>query len=218
MDWFQQFDGYCERTDLTYWSEPINAITNAAFILAAIMMWYRSAGSVSARVLCAILFAIGVGSFLFHTHATAWAALADVAPIGVYILVYLFLVNRDVMGWPFWVALLGTLAFLPYAAVAVAVFNMIPFLQISNFYWTVPLLLLIYAFVIRQKHAETARGFNIGAGILALSITTRSIDETLCNVLPIGTHFVWHCLNGLMLAYMIHVYLRHVLAERTQQG
>jgi len=35
VDWFAQFDGYCERTDLTYWSEPVNAVTNLAFIIAA---------------------------------------------------------------------------------------------------------------------------------------------------------------------------------------
>ena len=37
MDLTQQFDGYCERVDLTYWAEPVNAITNAAFLIAASM-------------------------------------------------------------------------------------------------------------------------------------------------------------------------------------
>ena len=217
MDWMQQFDGYCERTDLTYWSEPINAATNAAFIIAAIIMWRRSQGLIGARILCAILFAIGMGSFLFHTHATAWAALSDVAPIGVYILTYLFLVNKDIMRWPGWVAAIGTAAFIPYAALIVPLMNLLPFFHISNFYWTVPILLLIYAYVIRMKYPKTARGFCIGAGILALSITLRSLDEILCDAIPIGTHFLWHCLNGLMLGYMIHVYLRHMLAGGTAQ-
>jgi len=158
MDWFAQFDGYCERTDFTYWSEPINAVTNAAFLIAAVIMWQRTRGIVGARLLCIILFAIGVGSYLFHTHATAWASLSDVAPIGIYILTYLFLVNKDVMGWPIWVAALGTLAFIPYAAIIVPAMNQLPFFKISNFYWTVPILLLIYAYAIWQKHPKTARG------------------------------------------------------------
>ncbi|WP_341368742.1 hypothetical protein [Yoonia sp. BS5-3] len=213
MHWFDHFDGYCERTDFTYWSEPINALTNLAFIIAAVIMWRRSAGLVSARVLCGILFAIGSGSYLFHTHATGWALLADVAPIGLFILAYIFVINRDVLGWSWWAALLGTLAFLPYAYIAVPVLNRVPFLAISNFYWTVPILILAYVPFL-PKGTGLARGFAIGAGVLCLSITLRSVDELWCAQLPLGTHFLWHCLNAVMLGWMIAVYRRHMLAGR----
>lgn len=217
MNWTEQFDAYCERTDLTYWSEPINAVTNAAFIIAALVMWRRTAGVPGARLLCIVLFLIGVGSYLFHTHAAGWAALADVAPIGAYILIYLFLTNRDIMGWPLWRAALGTVAFLPYAALLLPILNAVPFVQISNFYWTVPILLMIYAVALRHKHPMTAKGFIIGAALLVLSIITRSVDEIFCAAIPVGTHFLWHCLNGVMLGYMIHIYASHVLAGRPAQ-
>ena len=213
MNWFDQFDGYCERTDFTYWSEPINAITNLAFIIAALVMVRRTQGDRGGLLLCAILFAIGVGSYLFHTHATGWAALADVAPIGLYILTYLFLVNRALLGWPLWAAALGTLAFIPYAGVLVPIFDSLPFFHVSNFYWTVPLLLVAYAIALRTSRPTLAKGFVTGAAILSLSITLRSIDEGICAAVPIGSHFLWHCLNAVMLGYMIHVYLTHVLAE-----
>jgi hypothetical protein len=29
----------------------------------------------------------------------------------------------------------------------------------------------------------------------------------------LGTHFLWHILNGVMLGWMIHVYIRHMLAR-----
>lgn len=217
MDWTAQFDSYCERTDLTLWSEPINAATNAAFLIAALMMLYRTWDVVAARWLCAVLFAIGIGSFLFHTTATAWAALADTAPIGLFILLYLFLVNRDVVGWPRWGAALGTLGFMPFATLVVPVVNRIPFLEISNFYWTVPLLLVIYGIWQRPRVPQTAKGLLVGAAILSVSITARSLDGLLCPVWPYGTHFVWHGLNAVMLAYMIHVYHGHVLAGRARQ-
>ena len=218
MDWTAQIDSYCERTSPAYWAEPINAVTNLAFIIAALVMWQRTTGNRTAQVLCAILFCIGVGSYLFHTHATAWAALADTAPIGVFILVYLFAVNRSVVGWPLWGALLGTIAFFPYAAVVTMTLNRVPFLSISNFYWTVPILLVIYGAALRHRAPATARGFLAGAGLLSVSITARSLDEILCPALPIGTHFLWHCLNGVMLGYMIHVYHAHVLAGRRRAG
>ena len=202
MDWFEQIDGYCERTDFTYWSEPLNAITNAAFIVAALIMWRRTAGMPAARLLCVILFCIGVGSYLFHTHATQWAALADVAPIGIFILTYLFLTNRDIVGLPWWAAGLITLLFGPYAYVMVPLLDQLPFFRISDFYWTVPVLLLLYAGYLR---GDVGNGFVIGAAILCLSITLRSFDEIWCTQFPVGTHIFWHILNGIMLGWMIEV-------------
>ncbi|MEY1556293.1 ceramidase domain-containing protein [Yoonia sp. R2331] len=214
MNWTDQVDGYCERVDLTLWSEPINAVTNLAFLIAAVVMWRRTAGVIPARVLCVILFAIGIGSGLFHTHATVWAALTDVAPIGLFILTYLFLVHRDVLGLPLWIALIATALFVPYAAIVVPILDQIPFVQISNFYWTVPILLVAYGVGLRRTQPETARGFMIGAAILVTSIIMRSLDEIVCPSLSIGTHFLWHILNAIMLGYMIHVYTAHVLAGR----
>ncbi len=211
MDWFAQIDGYCERTDFTYWSEPLNAVTNVAFIIAALILWRRSAGVPMARVLSGILFVIGVGSFLFHTHATIWASVADVAPIGIFILTYLFVVNRDMVPMGGWLAAFATALFIPYAAALVPMLNRIPFIAISNFYWTVPILLALYAVFLRRRPG-IAQGFLIGAALLCLSITIRSLDEILCDVIPIGTHFIWHIMNGIMLGWMIHVYTRHMLA------
>ena len=37
------------------------------------------------------------------------------------------------------------------------------------------------------------------------------IDETVCASVPVGTHFMWHILNALMLSWMIEVYRRHEL-------
>mgnify|MGYP001058902436 CR=1 FL=1 len=216
MDWLQQFDGYCERTDLTYWSEPVNAVTNLAFIIAALFFWRRSAGFPLARTLTVILFAIGVGSYLFHTHATAWALLLDVVPIAAFILVYLFAVNRDVVGMNGWFAFSATCLFVPYAAAVVWLTARLPFFNISGFYWTVPLLLCIYAVPLRHRRG-IATGFLIGAAILTLSISLRSIDEILCDTIPLGTHFLWHILNGVMLGWMIHVYIRHMLATAPMQ-
>ena len=211
MDWFAQVDGYCERTDFTFWSEPLNALTNLAFIIAALIFWRRSQGVPMARVLSGILFVIGVGSFLFHTFATNWASMADVVPIGVFILTYLFVVNRDMVPMGGWLAVFATALFIPYAAALVPVLNRIPFIAISNFYWTVPILLVGYAVFLRRKPG-IASGFLFGAGLLSVSIIIRSLDEILCDAVPIGTHFIWHILNGIMLGWMIHVYIRHMLA------
>ncbi|NNJ67548.1 MAG: hypothetical protein HKP54_05870 [Boseongicola sp.] len=209
MDWTQAIDGYCERTDPGYWSEPVNAVTNLAFIIAAIIMWKRTAGLPAGRWLSGVLGAIGVGSYLFHTHAMVWSATLDVLPIAVFTLSFIYLANRDFWGLPVWGAALGTIAFFPYAAVLTPVFSSLPFFSISSVYWVLPVLIAAYGLLLRKRASETGHGLLIGAGILTLSLVFRSLDEVLCAHIPAGTHFMWHILNGVVLGWMIEVWRRH---------
>jgi hypothetical protein len=215
MDLTRGIDIYCERTDAAYWSEPVNALTNAAFLVAAFVMWrrVRGQGLPLALLLCAILAAIGIGSYLFHTHATAWASLADTAPIGLFILTYLFAANLHFWRLPLWAAFLGTAAFIPYAMLLTPLLAALPFFRISAFYWPVPLLIAATAFALRRRAPVTANGLGFGAGLLTVSLAFRSLDLLVCPFLPLGTHFLWHILNALMLGWMIEVYRRHMLAE-----
>lgn len=216
MDWTRQIDSYCERMSAAYWAEPINAVTNLAFLVAALIMWRRLHGQDAplAQALVVILTAIGVGSFLFHTHAQVWAALADTTPILLYILVYIFAINRDVWGLRPAFALGLTALFIPYAALMVPVFGLIPGLGSSASYAPVPLLILIYAYLLRGRAPQTAKGMAIGALILILSITFRSLDLPICGQFPRGTHFMWHILNATMLGWMIEVYRRALINPR----
>lgn len=212
MDWFRAVDGYCERTGPDYWAEPVNALTNLAFLLAAAVMWPRVRGMPTGQVLCTILALIGVGSWLFHTHANPLTGLLDVLPILAFILTYVLAATRDFLGARPVVAAGAALAFIPYAVVLTPVFGALPFFQVSAFYWPVPVLIAAYALALRHRAPATARGLGIGAGILCLSLAARSVDEALCAAIPLGTHFLWHILNALMLGWMIEVWRRHRVA------
>ncbi len=211
MDWFVPVNVYCERTVPEYWAEPVNAVTNAAFLLAAAVMGWRLRG---ARLplgwaLVWVLAVIGVGSFLFHTHANRLTGLLDVLPILTFILIYLFAATRDFLGAQPWVAVLAVLAFLPYVALTVPLFRLVPVLGASAVYLPVPALILAYAALLARRAPAAAWGLALGAGILLVSLFFRSIDMAVCDVFPLGTHFMWHLLNALMLGWMIEVYRRH---------
>jgi hypothetical protein len=220
MDPLRFIDAYCERTDPSYWSEPINAVTNAAFMIAALVMAarVRGQGLPLASLLCGLLFVIGIGSFLFHTHAQVWAAMADTIPIVLFSLTYIFAANLHFWRLPLWAALIVTALYIPYTMLLTPLFEILPFFEISSFYWPLPLLIISYAILLRNPHPKTAKGLAIGSGILCLSLTFRSLDEPLCNALPFGTHFLWHILNAVMLGWMIEVYRRHMLAARAARG
>src|SRR5260370_22541614 len=106
MDWSAAIDLYCERTDASFWAEPANALTNAAFLIAAtaaFWLWRRQSGSDRSRdwpalALIVVVVAVGIGSFAFHTLATRGAVLADVIPIAVFIYGYLLLALRRFLG------------------------------------------------------------------------------------------------------------------------
>src|SRR5215813_6283547 len=98
MDWSTPIDLYCERTDAAFWAEPANALTNAAFLIAAVAAFWLRRRAPSrdwpALALIVVVVAVGVGSFAFHTFATRGAVLADVIPIAVFIYGYLLLSLR----------------------------------------------------------------------------------------------------------------------------
>ena len=218
MDWTRSIDAYCERTSAAFWAEPVNALTNLAFVLAAVWAWRRTAGDPGLRLLAGVLGAIGVGSFLFHTVATPWASLADTLPILIFVLIYLYLSNRRYLRWPVLWAALGTAAFVPYAAALGPLFGALPFFRISAVYWVLPVLIGGYAAWMWRRAPGTGRGLAAGAGLLSVSLLARSADGAVCGALPVGTHFLWHCLNAVMLAWMIEVMRRHGDATRDGTG
>jgi hypothetical protein len=209
----ERIDAYCERLGPELWAEPVNAATNAAFLLAAILMWRRWPADPLCQALSAVLFAIGIGSALFHTLATPWAAAADTLPILGYILLYVFAAHRVVWGQGLWTSLLFAALTVPWIALLTPVFARLPGFEVSSFYWPVPTLILLHAWLLRDRAPAVARGFAAGATILALSLTFRSLDGPLCDRLPLGTHFLWHLLNALMLGWMIEVLGRARLAQ-----
>ena len=70
-------------------------------------------------------------------------------------------------------------------------------------YLPVPILIAGYALALARRDPGTARGLAVGAGILVVSLVFRTLDAAVCPVLPIGTHFLWHLLNAVMLGWMI---------------
>jgi hypothetical protein len=215
VDWTRQLDGYCERVSAAFWAEPVNALTNLAFIVAAIVGWRVLArqGDRDLGVLWLVLLvvAVGVGSFLFHTVATVWAAFADVLPITLFILSYLALTLRRGFGLPWWQALGVTVIFLPAssgveAGIEAALGDA---LGGSEGYLPALAALLVCGAWLRARGHPLGGPLLAGGGLFAVSLTFRTLDMPLCPVFPVGTHFLWHLLNGLLLGWLIVSLVRH---------
>ncbi len=215
MDWTRQLDGYCERLGPEFWAEPVNAVTNLAFIVAAVVGWraFRRRGGDDLAVawLVVVVTAVGIGSFLFHTVATVWAALADVLPITIFILSYLALVLRRGFALPWWAALGLTVVFLPVSTAVEAGVGALAGDALGGSEGYLPALAALVvcgAWLAGRDHA-LGRALLVAAGLFAVSLTFRTLDMPLCPVFPLGTHFLWHLLNGLLLGWLILALVRH---------
>lgn len=218
---FQQIDLYCERTGPELWSEPLNALTNLAFVAAGLWglaLVRRRGGDTFSEVLCWWVVAIGIGSGLFHTFANELTKWADILPIAIFTLVYTWFNLRRYMG----VALPQAIAVFVTFYVAAAVITMLVpewLREASNGStgYLPPFLALVFFGALVIRSGNPAGWYNIAAAaIFLLSVTFRALDPVVCDGFPIGTHFLWHTFNGLMLGVLLLGVSRHFRASRTR--
>jgi hypothetical protein len=208
--------GYCERLDASFWAEPANAVTNGAFVVAALAatwLWCRQ--EQRDRVALAfilLVFAIGIGSFLFHTMPNRGTVLADVVPIQLFAFGYFAFALSRFLGLPAAVTAMGTLAFfglaltLSWAGQAILPATMAGSAGYAAFLTGLGGIALAMPRALDSQRRLLA----LATVAFAISLTLRSIDMALCDAVPLGTHWLWHLLNALVL----YLLLRAALVSR----
>ncbi|MBY8975584.1 ceramidase domain-containing protein [Rhodobacteraceae bacterium NNCM2] len=209
MNWTRQINGYCERLSPDFWAEPVNAITNGAFILAGLYCLFAAsqAGRRDPAIyyLSCLIVVIGIGSFLFHTYATAWAALADTGPILLFILSFFTIAMNRFVGLGWGRSILATLLFLVAMVGLSAVFRYTigPFIGGSQSYFPAMLALFAVGIYLRAR-GHAAWKWLVAAGVVfVFSLLFRTLDQKLCTIFPMGTHFLWHILNAVVLGTLV---------------
>ena len=193
-------DAYCERVGMGVFAEPLNAVSNVSFLLAALAAWVLATrtGALSAgvRVLIAIGASVGIGSILWHKYPTMLTLILDIVPILIFIIWYIWLYARNVLGMRPLFAVASAAAFL------LATFLAIPFSGVLHgaFVYTPGLIVTLVLGLLHARARRRAARFTLlaAAGVYLAALFFRTIDNEVCPVLPIGTHFLWHLLIGLV--------------------
>jgi len=238
-------DNYCERAgDASLWAEPLNAVTNLAFILAALLVARalrchpeRSEGSpamgegilrvaqndkkIDLWLLAAALFSIGVGSGLWHLFATKETMLADVIPIAIFINIYLLSALRRLFALRW---LLVLLLWGGYQAVSVAAQLTLPADMWHGSVMYLPtfaaLAVMTVAFFLRKS--AFARVFLLVMLVWTASLIFRTADLEICGSFPVGTHFLWHILNAWvlwrLLMVLVHASSHSIVTESSHSS
>lgn len=212
-NWFTEpLDFYCERCDAGFWAEPINAISNIAFLIAALSA-YLSARRLNAmtpivKTLITLAVLVALGSFAFHTFATRWTQLLDIGPIFAFELCVLAWYLRRAAGLSVTTTTLGCVAMF------VASVWLIRYPTVANgSLMYAPTLLAIVGMNVYQLWKDEPGHVWSTTLLIAFSISLcfRTVDMALCAAIPIGTHFLWHAVNGVVLyAAMRLVMVRQV--------
>ncbi len=202
-------DIYCERTGPEFWSEPLNAVTNLAFFVAAFLLARATmrADTAVRRDYAPWMFAgligvIGLGSGLFHTFATRWALFADIIPIAVFILLYTWYALRRFVAAPVWVCALSVAAVL---ALAMAVPPLTGF-RGGSYVAALTALIVIGGFLKFRRRHPAGGALLTAAALFAVSLAFRTVDAQdgpVCAAVPAGTHFLWHLLNATVLFIVV---------------
>lgn len=215
MSLSQPIDLYCERLDPAFWAEPVNAWSNLGFFVAAwllrgAILRSHSQGqhvSYGVRALPVLLALVGVCSFLFHTFATVGTNLADQLAILSFAAVFLFDFLKDVVRAPAGMAASTALLF---SVVSFLTPRWLPpgFLNQSGAYFPYLAGLIAMTAWLRMHGRTSVMRFLLAVILFCVALGLRSVDLWICPSFALGTHFLWHLINGLVLLLLSQCVLR----------
>lgn len=199
LNWFEPADIYCERTDPSFWAEPVNALTNLAFVVAGLLLF--SQRTPPARLLGMLIVLIGLASFSFHTFANRLTGFLDVFFIGVYLVTYAWL-------WPRWVDNAGLIV----RVMSVAALVLLIGIASASVAWLKPVApdlppgaylgawfyVIALATLSATNHRKAGIWLWVTAGFFLVSMTARQLDLPSCEQMG-GTHWLWHIMNAAVL-------------------
>lgn len=207
MNWLESVDLYCERFGPDLFAEPLNAVSNLAFVLAG--MWLLTSGlprlfapqrtPVVLEILAGLVVLIGICSAAFHTFATRWANALDVGSIALFIYFFVICYARYVLDQRWALAWIAAPAFWAFGLIVQAPFGPAAFNGSVVYFPALAGIALMGAGLSTQGR-DGARWFGAAALVFLVSITLRSVDLAWCSDWVWGTHWAWHLLNGLTLA------------------
>lgn len=194
-------DIYCERTGPALWAEPLNALSNLGFFIAAIAAYRlarRHGGpTFESGLPIGLIVLIGAGSSLFHTLANRWAQLADVLPILLYQVAFIGIYALRAMKW----GAAGSAALIAAYLVLSWLSALLPRDWLNGSLAYGPALLFLFglgAYHYRRNHPARATLLLAGC-VFAISLAFRSFDMWVCPAFPLGLHYLWHVLNAAVL-------------------
>ena len=193
---------YCERTSLDGFDEPLNAISNIAFVICGLILIFRNKMKFNPLPYAAIF--IGVSSFLFHYIPTKFFTALDIISIILFVIIYNTILTINILNYSIKFSIFSNMLLLIFSyLIGTLLFQTI--VGSSSFYLGL-LIYMVYILFLLKKTVNI-KYFLLAIILFSISIIFRSIDFYLCNYISFGTHFIWHIMNSLVIYFLI-IYIK----------
>lgn len=208
--------GVCERINPGIFAEPLNLLSSFAFMAVAVTIYrhYHRHEDLDKKwiwdvhALTFITFLIGLNSVLFHAFPTPLTEMMDTVTIIMFIMIYFWSVLFRIGRCTIFQAVISTIAFVGFSHILVHQFPRA--LNDSIGYLSTMIALIMIAVHLHLKARPSSSHFMFAAIIGVVSLSCRVIDRELCDEIPIGTHFLWHCLNATLIYILLKQLVRNV--------
>jgi Ceramidase len=213
MNLFTPVDYYCERTNSDFWNEPLNLWSNLSFIIAGILILKvisskpKRPVKPGSKLLGWLLIIVGIGSGLFHSFANVLTMWADVIPIGLFVLTYLWLFLRHIAKVSSRTSVLFMTGFVLLTILVARLSDHSTSNGGETYFGTWISLFGIFCYYCGLRISTQTTRAGLGLILFSSSIFFRTIDLTYCDQWPYGTHIFWHIFNACAIYQMIRSYI-----------
>ena len=197
---------YCESGIGIFSTQPINTISNIALLIAAYfayrLVMIKEVKDRTVKILPFVIAITGIGSMLWHGMPHSLTNFADTLPLSTFVLISLFLfleklLEKRVLVWKIFLAFI--LVETPF------MFHLLPSI---NGFLPYSIVLIFGAFLVYgliKKSKALTPDLVIIISLFATALIFRTLDLIICPIFSVGTHFIWHILNALVLYLVVRV-------------
>ena len=212
---------YCGRFGPGLWGEPLNSLSNLAFVLGAVVafrFWRSRPHSDPWQLLLfSLAAAIGFGSFAFHSHPTPTTLAIDLWPIQIFGLAALAYVCLRYLGLGKVTTLLLLIAFFFARQLWVQSVNQG---LLGGGITHIPTVAVLFGLgvILKQRKAPLAKFLFLAFGAYVAALWVRSWDLYLCSAFPIGLHWLWHLLTATAASLIVCGAALNQPGQRAENG
>jgi len=208
---------YAETDPSQFIVEPWNALSSLLYMLPALIWIYKLRGEYGQfkfMLFASILVILGsLGSTLFHAFRTSsFFLVMDVLPVAILAL------SLSILFWirvfNSWVYML--LVVIPLTGLRFVMFNSLPDNLAINLSYALTGLMILAPLGIIHLQGKLVKPRYILYTLVsfALALLFREMDSWQTQILPMGTHFLWHAFSGIgtyyILAFLYRFRLKHL--------
>jgi hypothetical protein len=207
----QQFNSFiqavpnCEFFKSGLQSQPINLITNLAFLISGWKIYgLLKKHKIINKDLWLLFYGVillGLGSAIRHYHSSILTLIIDGLPMLGLICLSVYLFAKYLFKLNHWKSLLAIFGYVLLMALILITFNK-TVRSALVFSLSSQLIFLPVVLISRKRRRETSGLLVTATVFFLLAAVAFIVDLNYCQKLLFGTHWLWHIFNGLALYYL----------------